>query len=173
MGNPKTSDLNKSRTQKNSCRPMCCAGSLHLSSLAGYHIAFSISHKCHFKSQQGQKQFILSPVLNFYVTRCCEEQKQYKHVDKHLRGASGSDKHRLHRCFDSDLEVSTESLKLNLFSFYFAVFPELAALVFALVFNTGSCCCAAQCRLRLVIPTSVSQMLALLQKSPLKYRSTF
>lgn len=68
-------------------------------------------------------------MLNFYVTRCWEEQKQYKHVDKHLRGASGSDKHPLHRCFYSDLEVSAESLKLNLVPFYFAVFPESAALV--------------------------------------------
>lgn len=38
MRNPQTSDLNKSGTQKNSRRPMCCAGSLHLSSLAGHHI---------------------------------------------------------------------------------------------------------------------------------------
>lgn len=67
-------------------------------------------------------------MLNFYVTRCWEEQKQYKHVDKHLRGASGSDKHPLHRCFYSDLEVSADSLKLNLVPFYFAVFPETVAL---------------------------------------------
>lgn len=129
-------------------------------------------------------------MLNFYVTRCWEEQKQYKHVDKHLRGASGSDKHPLHRCFYSDLEVSTESLKLNLFPFYFAVFPESTALAvsvplwffflcphslvaFCFVFNTGSCCCAAQSRLRLVTPTSVFQVLGLLHKSLFQYCSTF
>lgn len=124
----KVSQSHSNEKSPNSCleQKLCGKSTLKFISRASHRFLNFL--KSHFKSQQGQKQFIRSPVLNFYVTRCWEEQKQYKHVDKHLRGASGSDKHPLHRCFYSDLEVSTESLKLNLFPFYFAVFPESAAL---------------------------------------------